>query len=133
MAIKTILDEIDADVLDVYNTTFEYANTISVPNRSDTQLTFEKGVAKKGKLLKTCVLYVDIRNSIGLTVKHQNVTMGKVYTAFTKAVLKAARHHNGHIRNIIGDRVMIVFPSVNCITNAVDCAVYNQSHSTKDN
>ena len=49
--------------------------------------------------------------------------MGKVYTAFTKAVLKVARHHNGHIRNIIGDRVMIVFPVKDCFTNAVDCAI----------
>jgi len=49
--------------------------------------------------------------------------MGKIYTAFTKAVLKVARHHNGHIRNIIGDRVMVVFPVANCFTNAVDCAI----------
>lgn len=123
MAIKTKLQEIENDVIDVINTEFTYYIATEVPQRNDTQLTFESGIQKKGKVIKTCVLYVDIRNSVDLTVKHQNITMGKVYTAFTKAVLKVARHHNGHIRNIIGDRVMIVFPVKDCFTNAVDCAI----------
>lgn len=123
MAIKTKMLEIENDVIDVINTEFTYYIATEVPQRNDAQLTFESGIQKKGKVIKTCVLYVDIRNSVDLTVKHQNVTMGKVYTAFTKAVLKVARHHNGHIRNIIGDRVMIVFPVKDCFTNAVDCAI----------
>nr|WP_315211924.1 adenylate/guanylate cyclase domain-containing protein [uncultured Flavobacterium sp.] len=123
MAIKTKLAEIENDVIDVINTDFVYNNTIYIPQRDDAQLTYESGIQKKGKAIKTCVLYVDIRNSVGLTEKHHNITMGKIYTAFTKAVLKVARHHNGHIRNIIGDRVMIVFPVKDCFTNAVDCAI----------
>lgn len=123
MAVKDILDEIDTDVTDIINTSFEYSNTTNVPNRGDTSLSFERGETKRGKTLTTCVLYVDIRNSVELTIKHQNVTMGKIYTAFAKAVLKAAKYHSGHIRNIIGDRVMVVFPSTNCFTNAVDCAI----------
>ena len=123
MAIKTKMLEIENDVIDVINTEFAYYIATEVPQRNDPQLTFESGVQKKGKVIKTCVLYVDIRNSVDLTIKHQNVTMGKIYTAFTKAVLKVARHHNGHIRNIIGDRVMVVFPVADCFTNAVDCAI----------
>lgn len=123
MAIKTKLQEIENDVIDVINTEFAYYIATEVPQRNDNQLTFESGIQKKGKVLKTCVLYVDIRNSVGLTEKHHNVTMGKIYTTFTKAVLKVARHHNGHIRNIIGDRVMVVFPVKDCFTNAVDCAI----------
>lgn len=49
--------------------------------------------------------------------------MGRIYTAFTKGVLNAAREHNGYVRNIIGDRVMVVFPISNCIINAVNCAI----------
>ena len=49
--------------------------------------------------------------------------MGRIYTAFTKAVLKVAKYHSGHIRNVIGDRVMVVFPTKDCFTNAVDCAI----------
>ncbi len=123
MSLKNIIAEIDSDVLDVTGTSFEHVDTDVVPRSDDGQLTYERGQAKKGKKITTCVLYVDIRNSVALTEKHQTQTMGRIYTAFTKAVLKVARHHNGHIRNIIGDRIMIVFPSKNCFTNAVDCAI----------
>lgn len=123
MSVKSILEEIEKDVIDVVKTDFVYNPTGVVPNLQDAELTYESGKAKKGKLLKTCVLYVDIRNSVALTVKHHNQTMGRIYTAFTKAVLKVARHHNGHTRNIIGDRVMIVFPEKDCFTNAVNCAI----------
>ncbi|QPH38633.1 adenylate/guanylate cyclase domain-containing protein [Pedobacter endophyticus] len=122
-SIKDIITEIETDITDVVSTNFTFSNTTSVPNRSDGQLTFERNVEKKGKILKTCVLYVDIRDSVALTEKHHNITMGKIYTAFTKGVLKAAKHHGGHIRNIIGDRVMIVFPSENSFKNAVHCAI----------
>lgn len=122
MAIKEKIQEIDELVTDVLNTGFVYNPTNLVPKRDDTQLTYESGAEKKGKSINTCVLYVDIRNSIQLTIDYPNI-MGQVYTAFTKAVLKIAKNHNGHIRNIIGDRVMIVFPTADCFTNAVDCAI----------
>ncbi|MFV8327306.1 adenylate/guanylate cyclase domain-containing protein [Flavobacterium sp. ZS1P14] len=123
MAVKNILNEIENDIADVVSTNFVYNNTNLVPNGLDGQLTYERGIEKKGKKIETCVLYVDIRNSVGLTVKHHTQTMGRIYTAFTKAILKVARHHNGHIRNIIGDRVMIVFPVENSFKNAVECAI----------
>lgn len=66
---------------------------------------------------------MDIRGSVELNQKHYKDTMGKIYTAFTKSMLKIAQHHNGFVRNIIGDRVMIVFNEENCFTNAVDCAI----------
>lgn len=123
MSLRKIIDEIDADVQDVLATNFVYSTTKDVPNRDDSILSYERGKDKRGKEIETCVLFVDIRNSVALTEKHQHQTMGKVYTAFTKAVLKAARHHKGHTRNIIGDRVMVVFPVNNCFKNAVDCAI----------
>lgn len=122
MAIKDTIQEIDVLVADVIKTGFVYNPTYEVPKRDDNQLTYESGSDKKGKSINTCVLYVDIRNSVQLTIDNPKI-MGKVYTAFTKSVLKVAKHHHGHIRNIIGDRVMIVFPSKDCFTNAVDCAI----------
>lgn len=123
MAVKTIIDEIEQEVIDVTTTTFVHTDTAVVPSLSDSGLTYESGSDKKGKKINTCVLFVDIRNSVALTEKHHTQTMGRVYTAFTKAVLKLARHHNGHTRNIIGDRVMVVFPSKDCYVNAVNCAL----------
>lgn len=127
---KEILSEIETDIRDIKVKNFQYTSTKEVPSRHDTSLTFERGVDKVGKEIETCVLYVDIRNSVELNRIHHTQTMGRIYTAFSKAMLKIARYHKGYVRNIIGDRVMIVFPKDNCYTNAVDCAIsiYYISH-----
>jgi adenylate cyclase len=123
MAVKKIIQEIDADVKDIIRTEFSYTSTSYVPNLDDSALTFGNGEEKKAKVVNTCVLFVDIRGSVALTKKHHTKTMGRLYSAFAKAVLKAAHHHSGYVRNIIGDRVMVVFPSSDCYKNAVHCAI----------
>lgn len=120
---KEILSEIEADIIDIKVKKFQYTSTKEVPSRHDRSLTFERGLDKIGKEVDTCVLYVDIRNSVELNRIHHTQTMGRIYTAFSKAMLKIAKYHKGFVRNIIGDRVMIVFPKDNCYTNAVDCAI----------
>lgn len=131
MSVKPIIDEISLDVQDVINTEFVYTRTAIVPKRDDPGLSYERTKEKKGKIMETCVLYVDIRNSVVLNESHRSKTMGKVYTAFTKAIVKAGRKHGGHTRNIIGDRVMLVFAEENCFTNAVSCAVTINHIATK--
>jgi adenylate cyclase len=122
MSTHKLINEIEEDVKDIRTKEFTYYMTKTVPNSEDGGLTFESGTDKKGKAIDTCVLYVDIRNSVALTQKHPQL-MGKVYTAFTKSVLKIAKHHEASVRNIIGDRVMVVFPSENCHSNAIKCAI----------
>ena len=78
---------------------------------------------RRGVDINTCVLFVDIRNSVQLTKEKQVKTMGKIYSVFTQCMLLAAQQEGGYVRNIIGDRVMIVFPPDNCYTNAVNCAI----------
>lgn len=122
-ALKDKIEEVTKDIKDVFALDFTFKETTEVPSIEDKDLTYESGDAKQGKSIKTCVLFVDIRDSVRLNKSHYTKTMGKMYTAFTKAVLKLARYHKGYIRNIIGDRVMVVFPSDNCFTDAVDCAI----------
>lgn len=128
-------------VKDVYTTDVEFSPISDVPNvNTTTGLTFESGDVKRGRTIKTCVLYVDIRNSVQLIKDKQTKTMGKIYTAFTKAVLIAAREEGGCVRNIIGDRVMVVFPEKDCFEHAVHCAftinnistIINQAFPTVD-
>lgn len=123
MDIKNLVSELKAMIEDVKKKPLSYNASSVVPSITDVELTYESGKEKKGKLIKTCVLFVDIRNSVELTKKHQHETMGCIYTAFTKAVLSIAKEHNASVRNIIGDRVMVVFPENNCFTNAIDCAI----------
>lgn len=130
---KGILQNINDDVKDIINTNFEFSITdaTQVPNDDDPGLTFENGKTKKGKNIDTCVLYIDIRNSTTLSAKHRAETMGKLYTAFIKAMVACADAHSGVVRNIIGDRVMVVFPPNNCVVNAINCAITMHTVASK--
>lgn len=124
MSKKTFFQNIDSVIDDWHNTTFTFYPKDYVPGLDpDGNLTYGNGENKRGIELNTCVLFVDIRNSVSLTEQHQIRTMGKIYSVFTHCVLLAAQEDGGFVRNIIGDRVMIVFPEDNCYTNAVDCAI----------
>lgn len=120
---KSFFIDIDNVINDWKNTTFTFNQKTYVPGLDDTNLTYGNGEEKKGIELYTCVLFIDIRNSVQLTKDKQVRTMGKIYSVFTHCVLLAAQQEGGYVRNIIGDRVMIVFPSDNCFTKAVCCAI----------
>ena len=64
---KKIIDEIDEEIKDLLNTDFSYRSTTAVPNVNDSSLTFGNAEEKKAKIIKTCVLFVDIRSSVALT------------------------------------------------------------------
>lgn len=93
-----------------------------VPNDDDAGLTFETGKTKKGKKVTTAVLFVDLRNSTTLNFEHDPHQLGKLYAAFVRAMIQCAEQYGGVVRNIIGDRVMVVFPAETCCTNAVNTA-----------
>ncbi len=125
MALKDVLSTINNDVQDIVRMGFEITNTQSdlVPNDDDPGLTFESGRTKKAKLLKTCVLFADIRSSTTLSQTHSKEVMARLYTCFVRGISQVAQHHGGIVRNIIGDRVMVVFPNKNCFTNAINTAI----------
>lgn len=124
MTKEAFFKDINSTIDDIIATDYVFNPENYVPGVDDPNLTYGRGKIKKGIELNTCILYVDIRDSVFLTESHWDTTMGKIYSAFTACVLKAARETEGFVRNIIGDRVMIVFPSNNCYTKAVDCAIY---------
>lgn len=126
------LQEISNAINDIINTNFSFDTCcINVPHYDDPDLTFESGEIKRGKIIKTCVLFVDIRNSVALNRAYSVEDMGKLYTSFVKSALWCADYHQGLVRNIIGDRVMIVFPPKDCFTNAVECAISINTISSK--
>ena len=126
------LQAISDAIKDIVNTNFTFdTSCINVPHYNDSGFTFESGQVKKGKVINTCVLFVDIRNSVALTKQYSREDMGKLYTSFVKSVLLCADYHHGEVRNIIGDRVMIVFPPKDCYTNAVRCAISINTISSK--
>lgn len=82
-------------------------------------------------MIETCVLYIDIRKSTSLNLQHYPQTMAKVYSSFIRGMIKAAEYYEGKIRNIIGDRIMVVFDSDNSFSNAVNTAILMNTISQK--
>lgn len=123
MTRKDFFNRITDIIKDWKDSAFSFLPKNHVPGLDDNNLTYGNGQAKKGVDINTCVLFVDIRNSVQLTKEKQVKTMGKIYSVFTQCMLLAAQQEGGYVRNIIGDRVMIVFPPDNCYTNAVNCAI----------
>lgn len=73
--------------------------------------------------INACVMHIDLRDSTNFNQLFNAEITSKVYTAFIRMVLQAASEHNGSVRNIVGDRVMIIFVGENAFKNAIECAI----------
>lgn len=124
---KELLNEIEEEVKEIHSDDFEFEviESSSVPTDSDSNLTFANfdSKTKKVKRIKTAILFIDIRKSTKISLKNDEVTMAKLYTSFTRSLIKVAEAHNGYIRNIIGDRLMVAFDYGTCATKAVETAI----------
>lgn len=124
-------DELSDEVGIILAKEFDVTATATkiVPHSSDGAIKFPNLDAKTQacKLIDTCVLYIDIRRSTELSITHKPKTVAKLYSSFVRAMTKCARHYGGHVRGIIGDRVMVIFDCDNCFRKAVDCAILMNS------
>lgn len=132
MSIKELLGQINQDVKDIFGKSIETTSAYVVPSRDDPGLTFPLGSDKKGKTIKTCVLMVDVRNStkISKALSNNKIKLGKIYSAFIHAMATVADEY-GYVRNIVGDRVMVVFEPKNCYVNALTCAEVMNTVATR--
>ena len=131
MGLKELkLDLID-EVSSILDPTFdiEVANTRSVPHSDDPAITFPNldDRSQKTKLIETCVLYVDMGRSTELSFRHRPTTVAKLYSSFVRAMTRCATNYGGEVRGIIGDRVMVMFPSDGCFVSALDTAILMNS------
>ena len=67
MARKEFFNNITSVINDWKNTSFTFNPQKNVPGLDDKNLTYGNGEEKKGVEIETCVLFVDIRNSVQLT------------------------------------------------------------------
>ena len=135
MALKDFLQQINDEVKTITASDFDVQviETKIVPRTDDKDITYENldTKLKKCKLIETCVLYIDIRKSTELSLSHYPKTLTKLYSSFVKSMVKSARYYGGHVRNIIGDRVMVVFDTDNCFTNAINTAILMHTVATR--
>lgn len=133
MSLNKLRDELNDEVATIMSTSFSVDVTATnyVPHSDDAAITFPNLDAKKQacKLIDTCILYIDIRRSTELNLSHQPATVAKLYSSFVRAMTKAARHFDGHVRGIIGDRVMVLFDTEDAFKNALNCAFLMNSVS----
>jgi len=131
VSLEDFFKDIDEEVKTVNSSEFEVeiVETSYVPSFSDPNITYDNldTNKKKCKRLESCVLYVDIRGSAQISAERQPKTLAKMYSCFIRSMIACARYYGGHVRNIIGDRVMVVFDKANCFTNAVNTAVLMNS------
>ncbi|MBL7799840.1 MAG: adenylate/guanylate cyclase domain-containing protein [Chitinophagales bacterium] len=127
-----LLNQINEDVKNIFQYDIETTNAYVVPNRHDQGLTFPIGNIKKGKLIETCILFIDIRSStqISKSLRKDKIKLGKIYSSFIHAMTSIADEY-GYVRNIVGDRVMIVFEPNDCFVNAVNCAALMNTVSSR--
>jgi len=126
MKMADLRDELDDEVSTIMSDAFSVGVTSTnyVPHSDDAAITFPNLDEWKQscKLIDTCILYIDIRRSTELNLTHDPETVAKLYSSFVRAMSKAALQFGGHVRGIIGDRVMVLFDKEKAFTNALWCA-----------
>jgi len=131
LALKDFFQNIDDEVKTILDSDFEViiTETNFVPNFDDPNITYDNldTNKKKCKRLESCVLYVDIRGSASISASKKPHTLAKMYSTFVRSMIACAKYYGGHVRNIIGDRVMVVFDKDNCFKNSIDTAVLMNS------
>lgn len=124
--LKGLRRDIEEEVSTILGPAFSIGVTETrlVPHSSDGAITFPNLDQKTQgtKIIETTVLYVDMRRSTALSLKHKQKTVAKLYSAFVRGMTRCAGVYGGEVRGIIGDRVMMLFDKENCFTNAVDTA-----------
>ncbi len=134
MSLKDLRKEVEEEVATILDASFriDVTATNSVPHSGDAAITFPNldTQLEGAKLIDTCVLYIDIRRSTDLNLTHRAHTVAKLYSAFVRAMTRTARYYGGHVRGIIGDRVMVIFDKERAFEKSVDCAIAMNSIAT---
>lgn len=107
----------------------EILKTSFVPSIDDPDITYPnlETATQKSKLLTTAVLFVDLRKSTAMSMKHDHTTLAPIYSAYVRAMSRCGQYFGGHVRNIIGDRVMVVFDKDKCFHNSIQTAILMNS------
>ncbi|MEX3950648.1 adenylate/guanylate cyclase domain-containing protein [Paraburkholderia sp. EG287A] len=118
----TIEDEVEAILSSRF--AINVTSTQTVPHSDDGAITFPNldEMRQSCKIVETCVLFIDIRRSTELNLQHRPQTVSRLYSSFVRAMVRCAEQYNGHVRGIIGDRLMVIFDVADCFTNAVRTA-----------
>jgi hypothetical protein len=134
MAIKEFLLEVNDETKAIISDNFkmELTSAFTSPSVDDQGITFEDfdNKNKKAKIIETCVLHIDLRQSTKLNIEQSPLDLAKLYSCFIRGSIKCAEFYNGEVKNIAGDRLMILFSPDKCFENAVNAAILLHTFSS---
>jgi adenylate cyclase len=91
---SSLRQDIDEEVSTILSSDFNIGvtRTASVPHSDDSAITFPNLDQKvqSAKIVETAVLYVDMRRSTALSLRHRPETVAKLYSAFVRAMTRCA-------------------------------------------
>ena len=96
MSLEDFFKGLDDEISTVLSSSFEIEiiDTKHVPTFDDASITYDNldSERKKCKRLESCVLFVDIRDSVKLSAEKQPKTLAKEYTSFVRSMIQCARY-----------------------------------------
>lgn len=134
MAFKDFISEVNEETKLILSNDFKLnivdANVL--PGVDDQGITYENfdNKTKGVKTISTCVLHIDLRQSTKLNLEESPAVLAKLYSCFIRGVIKCAEYYGGKVRNIAGDRVMVLFECSKCFENAVSAAILLHTFSS---
>lgn len=126
-----LLSEIERDFQELLKKkvkVIEYRNE-GVPSDEDMVLTMADADPMVCYEIETAVLFIDIRGSTLLNLSVGQKKVVGLYQGFLRAMIQSATMYSGRVRNIVGDRIMVVFPVQNACSNAIRTAILMNSVS----
>ena len=112
-----IKDQLERAVRDALTERFEIREDSVVPDPS--RLAFRGGAVR---LPAATVLYADLSDSTGLSMRFDASVAARVGKAFLETCSRIIRDESGEIRSFDGDRVMALFLGASAEASAVRCA-----------
>ncbi len=127
MSIENLQDTITDEIKTIISSEFDInlSKTTQVPTVDDYNITYPNFDLKQQdcKQIETSILYIDIRSSTLMNIKHRPETLVKLYSAFIRTMSTCAEYFGGKVRGIVGDRLMVVFDEEASSLYAVETAV----------
>lgn len=96
---------IENKVREIIDGGFDVVDVYSVPEISDTRLTF----GNKGLRFNATTLYIDMRGSTKVLNKHNRTTVAKLHTAYFHTIVTIAKSLGGEVRSFNGDGMLVFF------------------------
>lgn len=111
-------EDLEADVLDIFNSRWSTRDGTVVPEADDLRLGNDAV-----KFTEAAVLYADLAESTALVDKRADWFAAEIYKTFLHCASKIIRGMNGEITAFDGDRIMAVFLGDSKRSNATQCGL----------